>query len=106
MQQVEEEKAMKGPKMNARSRRILDKKQRGEPEEKEEQKIPVRARVTLTSTRKTAKSVPTGSVQLATFKNEDDGGQGGSSFAPRINRRSIALTAMKREGKIEDHLLR
>ena len=105
LKKEEEEKALKGPKMNARSRRILERKQQGENRGEEGQKKPVvRARVTLTSNRKTAKSVPTGSVQLNTIKDNKDGET--TSFAPKINQRSIALTAKKREGRVEDNLLR
>ena len=35
LQKEEEEKALKGPKMNARSRRILERKQQGEDGEEE-----------------------------------------------------------------------
>ena len=111
MQQEDEINKMQGPKMNANSRRILERKQRGETADdttsrktenlKKEQARRIE-RITVTSTanqRKTTKSVPTGAVDLT--KHED-----ASSFEPRINRRSVALAAKKREGKVEDHLLR
>ena len=54
------------------------------------------------------KSVPTGSFNLNATKRGKEVVEDETSFAPRINKRSIQIASAKRVegGKIEDHLLK
>ena len=51
-----------------------------------------------------AKKIPTGTLSLNASKRS--GSENQTSFAPKINKKSIQIAALKREGKVEDHLLK
>ena len=51
-----------------------------------------------------AKKITTGTISLNASKRS--GSESQSSFAPKINKKSIQIAAQKREGKVEDHLIK
>ena len=96
--------------MNANSRRILERKQQRNTESADHQGstqianaevniingqiIKQQTRLTAAATRKTTKSVPTGTLDLSMSKKNTE--ENRSSFAPKLNKKSIQMTQAKR----------
>ena len=112
--------------MNAMSRKILEKKLAREAEGGNDPTDDTKSAVTsvaaggqLTSSQRIknaamnriknqsqqpAKKIPTGTLSLNASKRS--GSENQTSFAPKINKKSIQIAAQKREGKVEDHLIK
>ena len=93
--------------MNANSRRILERRQLRSTETGKHvvsEAGPTAAEGRKVTERHTTKSVPVNTLTLKTAKKANESGEE-SSFAPKINKRSMQMAKSKREGKIEDHLL-
>ena len=102
--------------MNANSRRILERRNKRNTEVgprivdgevvHEQEASPDKRDI---PGRRTEKAVPTNRITISSTKpvKRASEAEPASTFAPKINKRSIKLTAAKRDGgKIEDHLLK
>lgn len=123
-EQEEEERKMKSTKMNPNSRRILERRMRNAENGVADQQQPAEVNSSRIAKGKAVASaeparrtraerqptkVPTNTVTLSAVasrvKSEEPAD---SSFAPKLNKKSIQLAQAKREGvtRIEDHLIR
>ena len=103
--------------MNANSRRILERKQLRAGSETQAPDGIVSGKIVsgeavraapLRNTERVKPNVPRGTLVLnnVTRRGSEADSQEISSFAPTINKRSHKMAQAKREGKIEDHLLK
>ena len=127
---------MQATKMNANSRRILERKLKNTADVADGaagdggivagQYVNSSGRAMsnverVANSRRAVKKVPTQSLDLSFSSRNKPGGTGvsasvganagtsatnSSTFAPKINKRSIQIAQAKREGRIEDHLLK
>ena len=121
---------MQGTKMNANSRRILQRKLRTSSEAAADGTVNngdggatgqiVNGQVTrsdrtqlnaaerMAAMKKPAKKIPTQSLDLSFSSNRNQSADAvvSSSFAPKLNKKSIQIATAMREGKIEDPVIK